>query len=39
VGEGLTDGSNRLVFKAILGYTWEKGPPATPAIPPMMARR
>jgi hypothetical protein len=24
VGEGLTAGSNRLIFKMILGYTWEK---------------
>jgi len=39
VGEGLTDGSNRLVFKTILGYVWEKEPLVRPAIPPMFARR
>jgi hypothetical protein len=39
IGEGLTDASNRLVFKTIVGYSWEKEPPATRAIPPMMARR
>jgi hypothetical protein len=39
VGEGLTDGSNRLVLKTILGYTWEREPPPPRAIPPMVARR
>lgn len=40
VGEGLTDGSNRLVLKMILGYTWEKGsPPRATAGPPIVARR
>jgi hypothetical protein len=39
VGEGLTDASNRLVFKTILGYSWEKAPPTPRAIPPMTARR
>jgi len=39
VGEGLTDASNRLVFKAILGYTWEDEAPVRPRIPPMMAKR
>jgi len=24
VGEGLTDGSNALVAKVIVGYTWER---------------
>jgi hypothetical protein len=44
VGEGLTDGSNRLIFKTILGYTWESArsgerePPPPRAIPPMFAR-
>ena len=33
VGEGLTNASNRLVLKAILGYTWEDEPPARPPIP------
>jgi hypothetical protein len=39
VGEGLTDASNRLVFKTIVGYSWEKESPTTRAIPPMTARR
>jgi len=39
VGEGLTDASNRLVFKTILGYAWEKDPPKVAAVPPMTARR
>ncbi len=30
VGEGLTAGSNRLIFKVILGYTWEKDGEHTP---------
>jgi hypothetical protein len=30
VGEGLTSGSNRLVFKMILGYVWEKDEPPAP---------
>jgi hypothetical protein len=33
VGEGLTAGSNGLIFKTILGYTWEKGQaPAPPGV-------
>lgn len=39
VGEGLTDASNRLVFKAIFGYAWEDDPPQKRAIPPMALRR
>jgi hypothetical protein len=39
VGEGLTDASNRLVLKTILGYSWEADPPKPRAIPPMTARR
>jgi hypothetical protein len=39
VGEGLTDGSNRLVFKAIIGYEWEKEPPSSMAAQPKVARR
>jgi len=39
VGEGLTDGSNRLVLKTILGYVWEREAPSKIAIPPMTARR
>ena len=31
IGEGLNDGSNPLVFKAILGYVWEKDAPKVPA--------
>jgi len=38
IGEGLTDGSNRLVFKTILGYSWEKDPPK-PIVAPPIARR
>ncbi len=38
VGEGLTDGSNRLVFKAIVGYTWGAAAEKA-AIPPRTARR
>ncbi len=39
VGEGLTDGSNRLVFKMILGYEWERGPSPDLTPPPKIARR
>lgn len=39
VGEGLTDASNRLVFKTILGYSWEEDAPKPRAIPPLTARR
>ncbi len=39
VGEGLTAGSNRLIFKTILGYEWGDEPPPPRAIPPMMSRR
>jgi hypothetical protein len=38
VGEGLTPASNRLVFKVIVGYSWEQQSPRPRAIPPMMAR-
>ena len=39
VGEGLTGVSNTLIFKTILGYTWERDAVPRPAIPPMFARR
>ena len=39
VGEGLSDASNRLVFKTILGYAWEKDPTSPKAIPGGTARR
>jgi hypothetical protein len=39
VGEGLTDASNRLVLKMILGYVWGRDAPPPRAIPPMSARR
>lgn len=39
VGQGLTDASNPLVVKMILGYTWGQDPPRARAIPPMMAKR
>lgn len=39
VGQGLTDASNPLVFKAILGYEWERDEAPKPALPPAMARR
>jgi hypothetical protein len=39
VGEGLTNASNRLVFKTILGYAWEKDPPKMAVVPPMTAKR
>lgn len=39
VGEGLTDGSNRLVFKAIVGYEWEREEEEHQPLPGKVARR